>query len=60
MKMADCAVQALRSSLLAVTDYTPALAEQVRADEEATDHYEDILGTVSGEAQQPDPDGGGQ
>ena len=46
MKMADCAVQALRSSLLAVTDYTPALAEQVRADEEATDHYEDILGTI--------------
>ena len=45
MKMVDCAVQALRSSLLAVTDYTPALAEQVRADEEATDHYEDILGT---------------
>ena len=45
MKMADCAVQALRGSLLAVTDYTPALAEQVRADEEVTDHYEDILGT---------------
>ena len=45
MKMADRAVQALRGSLLAVTDYTPALAEQVRADEEATDHYEDILGT---------------
>lgn len=45
MKMADCAVQALRGSLLSVTDYTPALAEQVRADEEATDHYEDILGT---------------
>lgn len=33
MKMADRAVQALRGSLLAVTDYTPALAEQVRADE---------------------------
>ena len=45
MKMADCAVQALRGSLLSVTDYTPALAEQVRADEEVTDHYEDILGT---------------
>ena len=30
MKMADCAVQALRGSLLSVTDYTPALAEQVR------------------------------
>mgnify|MGYP002276462941 FL=1 len=45
MKMADRTVQALRGSLLAVTDYTPALAEQVRADEEATDHYEDILGT---------------
>ena len=45
MKMADRAVQALRGSLLSVTDYTPALAEQVRADEEATDHYEDILGT---------------
>ena len=40
MKMADRAVQALRGSLLSVTDYTPALA-----DEEATDHYEDILGT---------------
>lgn len=38
-------MQALRGSLLSVTDYTPALAEQVRADEEATDHYEDILGT---------------
>ena len=45
MKMADRAVQALRGSLLSVTDYTPALAEQARADEEATDHYEDILGT---------------
>ena len=60
MKMADRAVQALRGSLLSVTDYTPALAEQVRADEEVTDHYEDILGDLSGEAQQPDPDGGGQ
>ena len=45
IKMADRAVQALRGSLLSVTDYTPALAEQVRADEEVTDHYEDILGT---------------
>ncbi|MGM9604644.1 MAG: Na/Pi cotransporter family protein, partial [Faecousia sp.] len=43
--MANCAVDAMKQSITALTAYTPALAEQVRQAEERTDHYEDILGT---------------
>ena len=43
--MANCAVGAMKQGITALTDYTPALAQQVRQAEERTDHYEDILGT---------------
>ena len=42
--MANCAVGAMKQSITALTDYTPALAKQVRQAEEHSDHYEDILG----------------
>ena len=44
-EMADDAARALRNSLTAVFEYTPELAQSIRADEEKCDHYEDILGT---------------
>ncbi|MBQ8207813.1 MAG: Na/Pi cotransporter family protein [Clostridia bacterium] len=44
-QMAQVAVGALRDSLTALTDYTPALAERVREAENETDKYEDVLGT---------------
>ena len=43
--MAYCAVSALKDSMSALTKYTPQLAESVRANEEQSDHYEDVLGT---------------
>ena len=43
--MAGCAVTSMKQGIAALTDYTPALAEQVREAEDRTDHYEDILGT---------------
>ncbi len=43
--MASVAVRALENSIISLSDYTPALAESVREDEDLTDHYEDILGT---------------
>ncbi len=44
-QMAEVAVNALRNSLTALTDYTPALAEKIREAEDETDKYEDVLGT---------------
>ena len=44
-EMAEDAARALRNSLTAVFEYTPELAQSIRADEEKCDHYEDILGT---------------
>jgi phosphate:Na+ symporter len=44
-EMAACAAQTLRDGVACLTEYTPELAEQVRALEEKTDHYEDILST---------------
>lgn len=44
-EMANCSVSALRQSIATLSDYTPELAKQVRAAEDLTDHYEDILGT---------------
>ena len=43
--MADVAVRALNNSITSLSDYTPALAESIREDEDLTDHYEDILGS---------------
>ena len=43
--MAGCAFTSMKQGIAALTDYTPALAEQVREAEDRTDHYEDILGT---------------
>ena len=44
-EMANCSVTALRQSISALNRYTPELAKQIRAAEDLTDHYEDILGT---------------
>jgi phosphate:Na+ symporter len=43
--MADCAAETLRKALTALREYTPALADEVRAGEEQTDKYEDLLGS---------------
>ncbi len=43
--MASCAVGALKNGLQAFEQYTPALAESIRKDEDRTDRYEDIIGT---------------
>ena len=42
--MAEVSVRSLKSALRSLTAYTPELAEAVRADEDKSDHYEDILG----------------
>ncbi len=44
-QMAEVATKALKDSLTALTDYTPALAEKVREAEDESDNYEDVLGT---------------
>ena len=44
-EMANCSVTALRQSISVLSRYTPELAKQIRAAEDLTDHYEDILGT---------------
>lgn len=44
-EMAQHAVQTLYDALGCIDDYTPEKAELVRENEEATDHYEDILGS---------------
>ena len=43
--MADCAVNALRKSLLSIEKYTPGAADEIRQAESKCDTYEDILGT---------------
>jgi phosphate:Na+ symporter len=43
--MATVAVRGLENSITSLSEYTPALAESIREDEDLTDHYEDILGT---------------
>mgnify|MGYP004639696117 CR=1 FL=1 len=45
VKMAETAVSALNDAIHALTNYTPALAAQIRKKEDLCDHYEDILGT---------------
>ncbi|MBE7029462.1 MAG: Na/Pi cotransporter family protein [Ruminococcaceae bacterium] len=44
LKMANCAVTALKESILSLTDYSEEKAEKIRNMEEQTDHYEDIIG----------------
>ena len=44
-EMANCSVTALRQGISVLNRYTPELAKQIRAAEDLTDHYEDILGT---------------
>ena len=44
-EMAQCAVRALESALDSLTNDSAEAAEQIRADEDRCDHYEDILGT---------------
>ena len=43
--MAAAAAQTLHGGVACLAEYTPALAEEVRALEDKTDHYEDILST---------------
>ena len=43
--LAQAAVEALKGGLRALTGLDGKLAEEVRAQEEKTDHYEDLLGT---------------
>ena len=43
--MAKGAVSALKDSLLCLNQYSPELAEKIRAAEEKSDHYEDVIGT---------------
>jgi len=44
-EMAAAAAQTLHTGVACLNGYTPELAEEVRALEEKTDHYEDILST---------------
>ena len=44
-QMAEVSVNALKSSLTLLDQYDSEIAEQVRTDETAADHYEDILGS---------------
>lgn len=44
-KMAVCAVQSLKDGLSVLKKYDSKTAQKVRAAEDETDHYEDILGT---------------
>lgn len=44
-KLAVTSVRTLKESLSLFENYSPKAAEQIRAKEELTDHYEDILGT---------------
>ena len=43
--MAACAAEVLHKGVACLRNYSPELAEEVRALEDRTDHYEDILGT---------------
>lgn len=43
VEMASCASSALKDSLKSLREYSPALAKSVKANENKTDHFEDIL-----------------
>ena len=42
--MAKCAISALKDGIYVLFDYKAAVAEEIRYNEEKTDHYEDIIG----------------
>ena len=44
-EMAVCAVDCMKKSLRTLSEYTPALAQEIREGEDRSDHYEDILGS---------------
>lgn len=44
-EMAQCAVASLCDGIRSLTALTPDLAESIRAAEDKTDHYEDVIGT---------------
>ncbi len=44
-EMADVAVETLKEGIASLTDYSSELAESIRAKEDKTDRYEDILGS---------------
>ena len=44
-EMADCAQNVFRSSASALKALTPEISERIRAEEDKTDHFEDILGS---------------
>ena len=44
-KLADASRLTVRDGMASLTNYTPELGEQIIANEDLTDHYEDILGT---------------
>ncbi len=43
-EMAKCSVGALKNSIYMLSEYKPAVAEEIRAKEEETDLYEDVIG----------------
>ena len=45
LEMAEVSVSAMNDALCCITDYSEELAESIKAREEKSDHYEDILGT---------------
>ncbi len=44
-EMAECTAQSYKESVMAIEDYTPELAKAIRANENKTDHHEDMLGS---------------
>lgn len=42
--MANCSIRALNDSIYNLFDFKPALAEEIRYNEERSDHFEDIIG----------------
>ena len=44
VEMAECAISAIKGGIYVLYDYKSALAEEIRASEEKTDHYEDVIG----------------
>ena len=45
VEMSDYAAQGFRDGVTVLNHFTPELAEAIKAGEDQTDHYEDILGT---------------
>ncbi len=45
LEMAECSISCLKKALRSLTAYTPALAKEIRQEEDQSDTYEDILGS---------------